>query len=399
MGPSESEVFARSQFRLPVIVFFGVFCLVIASIEVALGQGFMLTLGRGAGLILGLSVALTATAILARRIVDALLERTDQVMPTVVLWLYPLVTLGCTWILSWILLRGIPEIAGRGFWTGLIRLNAKTVTGAFTGPFLAFFLLLLAWTIGEAWRYLSWSIGWGEFVARLSTHKDGPPPVELLQQRRERQQAIQIDRERARRCNRWGMLAIFLTMIGSFVWIVFFRPELILYYRGMAQLRSFHKPDAALAMFEQLVRRYPGYRYLDTVKYHSAWVQERRLGNFAEAARAYEAFLAEYGTDNVWADDVVASLVRIALDKSNDPAAALRWTGEYRRLFPDGIMAPQVALYEVRALQALGRPAEAAAALAVARDRFGTTDVILYDSEDDFAGRIGFDAAATAAIR
>ncbi|HEY9069980.1 MAG TPA: tetratricopeptide repeat protein, partial [Candidatus Ozemobacteraceae bacterium] len=350
MVETESEVFARSQFRLPVIVFFGVFCLVIGSIEVALGQGYMLTLGRGAGLILGLAAALTGTAILARRLVDLLLARTGLVLPTVILWLYPLVTLGCTWILSWILLRGIPEFAGRGFWTGLIRLNAKTVTGAFTGPFLAFFLLLMAWTVGEAWRYLSWSIGWGEFVARLSTSTDGPPPADVMIQRRERQRAIQADRERARRCNRWGLLIIFLTTIGSFVWIVFFRPELILYYRGMSQLRTFQKPEDALAAFEQLVRKYPQYKYLDTVKYYIAWVQERRLGNFAEASRAYEAFLAEYGSDNVWADDVVASLVRIALDKRNDPAAALAWTAEYRRRFPDGIMAPQVALYEVRAL-------------------------------------------------
>ncbi len=395
MSVSESEEFAKTQFRLPGHLFFIVLGIMFVAIETLLGQLFYFTLERGILLILGLGVALTAISLAARRLVDAVLGRCGMMMPTIVLWMYPLATLAMTWLLSWALLRAVPEVAGRGCWTGLLRLNAKTVTGAFNGPFLSFFLVILSWTLIEAWRYLRWSIGWADFVTKLSA-EGGLPPIEVMAQRRERQRAIEVDRERARRWNRWGTLAVFAGMIGAFVWVTFFRPELILYYRGMAQLRTLQKPEAALAAFEQLIRKYPDYRYADSVKYYVAWVEERRLGRYADAARSYEAYLREYGTDNVWADDVLANLVRLSLDKLNDPAAALRWTAEYRRTFPDGIMAPHVALYEVRAQTALGRSDEARTALAAARGRFGADDFIIYDSEDDYAGRIPFEAAASA---
>ncbi len=395
MNVSESEEFARTQFRLPGHVFFIVLGIIFIGIETLLGQLFYLTLERGILLILGLGISLTAISLLARRFVDAVLGRCGMMMPTIVLWMYPLATLALTWLLSWLLLRAVPELAGRGCWTALLRLNAKTVTGAFNGPFLSFFLVILSWTLVEAWRYLRWSIGWADFVTKLSA-EGGLPPIEVMAERRERQRAIEADRERARRWNRWGTLVVFAGLIGAFIWITFFRPELILYYRGMAQLRTFQEPEAALAAFEQLIRKYPDYRYADSVKYSIAWVKERRLARYSDAAHSYESYLREYGTDNVWADDVLANLVRLSLDKLNDPAAALRWTAEYRHIFPDGIMAPHVALYEVRALTTLGRTTEARAALAAARSRFGTSDFIIYDSEDDFAGRIPFEAAAAA---
>jgi|GEM_PF-925807 len=396
MSSNESEIFMQTQFRLTIPVFLIALVVVVVTIELALGQIFILTLSRGVLLICGLVVSLTALASIARLIVDRLLCRAGLMMPTLMLWLYPLTTLILTWMFSWFLFRTVPDYAGRGFWTGLVRLNAKTVTGAFNVPFLAFFLIILTWTMGEAWRYLKWSIGWGEFVSRLSSGEDGLPPVEVLLKRRERQRAIEADRERAKTCNRWGMLIVFSGLIGSLIWITFFRPELILYYRGIAQLRTFQQPEAALAAFELLVRKYPEYRYADSVKYQIAWVEERRLGRFAEAARNYESYFREFGADNVWADDVVTNLVRLSLDKLNDPAAALKWAAEYRRLFPDGIMAPHVALYEIRALNALGRTGETRAALAAALARFGGTNFIIYDSEDDYAGNISFEAAATA---
>ncbi|HNW36521.1 MAG TPA: hypothetical protein PKM25_16405, partial [Candidatus Ozemobacteraceae bacterium] len=355
MSSNESEVFTQTQFRLPIPVFLITLVVIVATMELALGQIFILTLGRGALLICGLAVSLTALAFIARRIVGRVLHWAGLRMPTVMLWLYPLITLTLTWLFSWILFRIVPDYAGRGFWTGLVRLNAKTVTGAFNVPFLAFFFFILAWTMSEAWRYLKWSIGWSEFVGQLASGEGGLPPADVLLKRRERQMAIVTDRERAKTCNRWGMLIVFSGMIGCFIWITFFKPELILYYRGIAQLRTFQKPDAALAAFELLVRKYPEYRYIDSVKYHIAWVEERRLGLYAGAARRYEAYFREFGTDNVWADDVVTNLVRLSLDKLNDPAAALKWAAEYRRLFPDGIMAPHVALYEVRAFNSLGR--------------------------------------------
>lgn len=395
MSVSTSEAFAKTQFRLPGHLFFIVFGIMFIAIETLLGQLFYLTLERGILLILGLGVALTVISLAARRFVDEILGRCGMMMPTIVLWMYPLATFALTWLLSWVLLRVVPELAGRGFWTAFLRLNAKTVTGAFNGPFLSFFLVILIWTFIEAWRYLRWSIGWADFVTKLSA-EGGLPPIEVMAERRERQRAIEVDRERARHWNRLGTLAVFAGLIGTFVWITYFRPELILYYRGMAQLRTFQKPEAALDAFEQLIRKYPDYRYADSVRYFIAWVEERRLGRFADAARSYEAYLREYGSDNVWADDVLANLVRLALDKLNDPAAALRWTAEYRRIFPEGIMAPHIALYEVRALMVLGRTDDARAALTAARSRFGNVDFIIYDSEDEYAGRIPFEAAAAA---
>lgn len=395
MIPNESEEFAKTQFRLPGHLFFIVLGIMFIAIETMLGQLFYLTLERGALLIIGLGVALTVISLLARRIVEAALGRCGMMMPTIVLWMFPIATLALTWLLSWVLLRAVPDLAGRGCWTALLRLNAKTVTGAFNGPFLSFFLVILTWTLVEAWRYLRWSIGWADFVTKLSA-EGGLPPIDVMAQRRERQRAIEADRERARSWNRWGTLAVFIGMIGTFIWVTFFRPELILYYRGMAQLRTFQKPEAALAAFEQLIRKYPDYRYADSVTYYIAWVEERRLGRFADAARSYEVYLRTYGSDNVWADDVLANLIRLSLDKLNDPASALRWTSEYRRMFPEGIMAPHVSLYEVRALMALGRTDEGRTALASARGRFGNSDFIIYDSEDDYAGRITFEAAASA---
>ncbi len=401
----EPREFAATQFRPhPVALLVGV-AVVVLAVQMLTGNTFLMLLPSSAGLVASLTAVFFLLAWAGARLGHAMLARLDLELPTVGLWFHPFLWTVLTGLFSGGLLVAWPAWAGRAFWSTFLRLNAKVTTTAFTITLLAFGLFIVIMALYEVIRYLRWSVDLAEGLWKSVEGEAATAVTSLargetvglqatLTAMKSRLSAIEESRTRAQRFNRGAAWLLFFGMIGAGTWVVFFRPELILFYRGMAQLRSFREPAVAFETFEHLARRYPGYRYLDTVEYFATWTLERRLNRHAEAARRYEAFLDRYGPDNVWADEAMAGLVRLYLDKLASPAAALTWTRRYQERFPDGIMAPHVALYEVRALLDEGRKDDALAAFQRARERFAGRMIELYDSEDDFLARLPFESAA-----
>ncbi len=397
--------FAATQFRPHPLVWLVGPVVTTLSLQMLTGNTYLMVLPSSASLVIALLLAFFLLAWGGRHLSDRLLARFDLALPTVGLWVHPFMVIVLTGLLGLGLLVAWPAWAGRAFWPTFLHLNAKVTTIAFTTTFFSFALFLGGLVLLEVGRYLGWSIDLAEEMWKTVQGEAAAAATDLakgetaglqagLAAMKERLRQLEQARTRAQRCNRWAAYGLFAFILLAGTGIVFFRPELILFYRGEAQLRSFREPEVALETFEHLARKYPNYTYLDTVTYYAIWTLERRLNRYAEAVRRYEAWLQRFGTDNIWADEVMANLTRLHLDKLASPAVALDWSRRYQHHFPDGIMAPHVALYEVRALQDLGRPEEAKAALQRARERFVGRMIVLYDSEDDFLARLPFESAA-----
>ncbi|OGK06375.1 MAG: hypothetical protein A2W80_15370 [Candidatus Riflebacteria bacterium GWC2_50_8] len=194
------------------------------------------------------------------------------------------------------------------------------------------------------------------------------------------------------------MLIVFLLSLAFAGWVVFFRPALILYYRAEIQLRTFLEPAAAYETLRHLSERFPDYRYLDSVNYRMAWILDRRLNNHEKAKDSYVAFLERFGKNNVWSDEAIASLVRLSFDKLNDPDQALYWTSEYLNISPEGIMAPHMYLYRIRALKQKHQPELAQKEIETAQRLFVNRKIQVINSEDRLIDFVSFADAVQAEV-
>lgn len=372
-GHSTSDLFQSS----PVLRWIGLVVSILVF-QMATGTTWIMMLPWPCFSIIGLSVLLTLVGEGALAVVRAAFRRYDLALSPIQLWAFPLGILGSNYLVLFGLLVVLPSWLGRAFWTRALDINAKGATILFTSIIFGLLLYMGFFTAAGVFRHLRAVLA-GSFDPEVF---------------REQAERLEADRNRARKVNRvvfWGVLAGLTLACG---WIIYVRPETILFYRGHIQLQSRQYDEVALETFSHLARKYPEYRYLDAVEYRMAWILERRLRKFPEAARAYEEFLRKWRYDNIWADDALASLARITLDKLGNPAAALRWTELYREQFPDGHLLPHIELYRARALRALHRETEAEGVLAEAQERFRARLLPIYDSEDDLAERIPFEAAA-----
>jgi tetratricopeptide (TPR) repeat protein len=385
-------------FFLGILSFLGVY-------HVSAGNGVFFRIPSLAAAYLGLTAVLAGVGASAWPLVRRFLAWRNLFLPTVVMWAYPMATLFLGGIVGVVLLRLIPALAGRGFWSHLLGVNAKATTVFFTTTYSGFFFWLMCLTLGASVQYVRWSLD-----SATHLHETMEPALRAVADaagagsRGERLAAadgelrrlktelgtLEQTRETSRRFNRHAVLLLFIGLGILSAWIIYFRPALIVYYRAEIQIRSMQQPEVALENLRHLQRRFPDYPYLDTVAFRAAWVLDRRLERWGEAVAAYEEFLRDHGLENVWADDAVANLVRLALDKTQDPGTALRWIRLYLERFPTGPVAPQVTLYEARALMAQGQIAAARAVLTAADERFRGRQLPLYDSEDDLIGLISF---------
>jgi len=348
--------------------------LAVGLIQSLTGTTWLLTLERSRFMIGLLILLLAGITTFGRDLADRLLERAGLAITGVRLWAHPLAALAGGMALFLFLLVAIPAWQGRGIWSTWLDLNAKSVTVLFTTTSWGFFLVMAFETV----------VNVGRSLARFARQLDDPAWWS-----RDRVRGPD-EPHHAYRANRITFYLVLAALLVVILWVVFFKPETILYYRGEIQVYSRVQPEVALETFRHLARKYPDYRYRDTVDFRAAWVLERRLKRHEEAAAAYEAFLKEWGFDNVWTDDVLTGLIRIHADQRRDPAAALPWIRAYRERFPEGHMAPHVALYEAKVLRDLGRATEARQVLQAARERFRDRQLLLYDDNDDFIDRVSF---------
>jgi len=405
----EPENFSGSLFRYHPIGSFISILVLILCLQIATGTTYLMVLELTSCMILVLSLCFNFLFWFSTKISEKFLRPFDLNQPTVVLWFIPLLTLILGYLFSLSLLVVWPAFAGRGFWSEFLAVNAKTTAILFTESFMGFFLYIGFVVFFEIFRYLKWSFFFVMNPEISPIGKEGTtqpaslpcsdtkletiPAAFSVSEFKEKARVLDESRRHASSFNKKALALIFFLMMAAGSSVVFFRPEIILFYRGEIQLWTFQKPEIALENYRHLAKKYPDYKYIDTVKFRTAWTLERRMGKYQEAVQEYEAFLKEFGFDNVWADDVVTNLIHVSLDKLKDYPAALQWTKKYAQSFPKGLMAPHIALYEVRALMESGHVQEAKDALKSAISKFTGAWINIYDSEDYFSSRISFENA------
>jgi tetratricopeptide (TPR) repeat protein len=129
-----------------------------------------------------------------------------------------------------------------------------------------------------------------------------------------------------------------------------------------------------------------------------AWILDRRLGKFDEAAKAYREFIEKYSPKSVWSDEALVSIVRIYQDKLNRSKDSLHWINEYLKHFSDGIMAPHMYLYKIRAFARLRQFDQANACIERAKKLFSGKQIQIINNEDRLAEIVSFDDALNAEI-
>ncbi|MBF0498734.1 MAG: hypothetical protein HQM09_01265 [Candidatus Riflebacteria bacterium] len=363
----------------PMLRFIGMLICVLITL-MATGSTYIMQLERPCIFTLTILVTVVAAGNLGMALAGRLLDRFGAALSGILLWAFPLVQLAAVYMVFWVLLSPVPAVFGRSIWSQILDLNAKGTTIIFSNLPAACSIYVIAAMFVAIFRHL-----------RSVFSETGDPNTY-----RERMAALDTERLATRRINRIVFLFVAAVLGVVMIWFVKARPEVLLYLRGQIQLQSMQHPEIALETFLHLARKFPQYRYRDTVDFRIAWIRDRRMQQFDEAALAYRNFLDIYGYDNVWADDVLANLISITLDKQKNATDTLRWTARFREHFPEAHLAPHVILYEIRALKEVGRIKDAREALEIARRRYDKSYLNIYDSEDDFVARKPFSTAADA---
>ncbi|HNX75991.1 MAG TPA: hypothetical protein PLM07_03185 [Candidatus Rifleibacterium sp.] len=325
--------------------------------------------------------------------------------PTVILWFYPTIAMLVITAGSWGFLIASNRWLGRGFWSDWLGLTGQDTTSFFSACFAAMLVFVGLQFVFSMLKVLRWilDIPAGHMQAINASINPFSSNVKqeighALEQVRNDSDKIREQRGQANRLNRSALLLMMLIAAAVGTWIIYYRPALILYYRAEIQLRTFREPAAAWETFRHLVNKYPDYRFIDTVTYRMAWILDRRLERYDEAATAYEDFLRRFSMKNVWADEAVAALVRLNLDRLNHPDLALHWIDEYLRNFPGGVMFLHMKLYRVRALNQTGAIEDARRELALCHRLYTHQKIQIINSEDRLIDLISFADALAAEV-
>lgn len=325
--------------------------------------------------------------------------------PTFILWCYPTTVVAAVTLSSWIFLGLSNHLFGRGFWSNWLRLTGQDTTSFFFACFASMLLIVSLQFASSIIQVFRWILELSRNqVQQIGSEllKDGNSQAsigETLEQLRHAGEETKSRRLHATRLNRLALLGIFLISSGFAGWVVFFKPALILYYRAEIQLRTFLEPAAAYETLRHLTKKFPNYRYLDSVTYRMAWILDRRLSQFEKARDGYEAFIERFGKNNVWSDEAIVSLVRLSLDKLQQPQQALYWASEYLQKKPDGIMAPHMYLYRIRALRNSGQLEQAKKEITEVQKHCDmNASIQIINSEDRLIDLISFADALKAEI-
>ncbi|MBF0544310.1 MAG: hypothetical protein HQM08_07750 [Candidatus Riflebacteria bacterium] len=355
------------------------FLLSLLIFQMVFKTTFLLLLERPRIAILAFIAVLSILAQVAVIFSDILLLRFNYRYPGVLLWAQPISILTVSYSFFLILIAGIPRIFGRAFWSSLLDLNAKCVTSFFSTLVGAISLYVLFSILVAAGRLVKSIL--------LKT-------IQNFAKMHGEDEELKDIQNKTRKVNRIAFYIFLGLLLLTASWTVFFKPETILYLRAQIQLQTMIHPEAALAAFKQIQTKFPNYEYLDTIEFRCSWIKDRRIKNYSEAAIDYEDFLKKYGYENIWSEDAITNLIRIKQDKLNDPVGVLSLVDLYQKYFPTGHFGPHIVLYKIRALRDVKKEKEANELLASSLEKYKTTNLILYDNEDDYVGSISFTAAA-----
>ena len=314
--------------------------------------------------------------------------------PTVILWCYPMTVVGMVTLSSWLFLGVSNQLLGRGFWSNWLGLTSQDTTSFFSACFASMLIVVSLQFASSIIHVFNW-------IIEISRGNEDAEKFDIggtLERLRYDGEQTKNNRMRATRVNRLALLGIFIMGLTFAGWIIFFRPALILYYRAEIQLRTFLEPAAAYETLRHLTERFPGYRYMDSVNYRMAWILDRRLNEYDKARDSYENFIKRYGRRNIWSDEAIASLVRLSLDKLNNPDQTLYWTSQYLDTNPDGIMAPHMYLYRIRAYKHKNQPEQAQKEAEAAHKLYSGRKIQIISSEDRMIDLVSFADALQAEI-
>jgi len=362
-------------------------------------QTLVIQLSRPALLVIGFIISHAAICILSEALTQRLARRFSLNHPTIVLWLYPAIALFLITISAYGFLVLSNLVFGRGFWSSWLGLTGQDTTTLFFTCFVSMLLFIAIQFTLSVLKVFNWIVETSKNhldLAAESLSGNAETINQVFADISSRSEHLKQQRLNATRTNRKALLISFLFCTFFGFWIVFFRPELVLYYRAEIQLKTFIEPQAAYNTFQHLTERFPDYRFVDSVFYRMAWILDRRLNEYQKASNEYELFLKRFGYNNIWSDEALTALVRLHSDKLNDPAQALKWSELYLKTNPDGVMAPHMHLYRIRSYSKLSQHQEAEAELRLAEHRFAGKKIQIINSEDRLIAFTSFSEALKA---
>lgn len=350
----------------------------------------------GPAIMLAIFIALLISICLtARFLTSRLIAAMNFDYPTVTLWCYPTMAMFLITGGAYAFLTTSNHFFGRGFWSDHLGLTSQDTTSFFFSCFAAMLFFIALQFTASIFKVFNWIIAVSrehlQLASQINAGNSAQQQIgDIFEQIRNHNEEIKEKRLKATRLNRIALVT-FVGVAGAFAsWVTYYRPELILYYRAEIQLRSYIEPLAAYETFRHLSEKYPGYRFIDSVQFRMAWILDRRINDHEKARQSYEKFIERFGYANVWSDEALISLVRLSLDKLNDPQMAMRWSESYLNHHPRGIMAPHMYLYRIRALRLLGDPQKALQEKEKARLLFTGQKIQLVNSEDRLIGLANF---------
>ncbi|MGM0598430.1 MAG: tetratricopeptide repeat protein [Candidatus Rifleibacteriota bacterium] len=293
---------------------------------------------------------------------------------------------------------------GRGFFSSLLNLNGQETTSFISTCFSAMIIFVAFQFVFASFKVIRW-IAASSYrrVATLNLLESSDDNFSAtidntVKELKRETDYLREQRNKAAKINRIALLISFLVLISGSLWLIYLRPAVILYYRAEFQLKTFVNPSAAYKTLEHLSNKYPNYRYLDSVKYRMAWILDRRMNKNKQAFKAYVEFIENYAPESVWVDEAAINLVSLSLDKLNKPEQAIKWSKKYLELYPDGIMAPHIYLYRIRAYARLNEFKKAEKEIKIARDKYSGKSIQIFNKEDRLVEIINFDDALNVEI-
>jgi len=378
---------------------------IFVTVLILSAQNILLQLPGPAIIITVFFMLFIATCKFAGYITDRFSTTIQINYPTVILWCYPITVVGMVTLGSWLFLDLSNWLLGRGFWSSWLGLTSQDTTSFFFVCFASMLVVVSLQFASSIVHVFKWIIEVSrgnvqQISSELVKNSDGLKPDigGTLERLRYDGEQIKTNRLRATRLNRMALLGIFILSLTFAGWIIFFKPALILYYRAEIQLRTFLEPAAAYETLRHLTEKFPEYRYIDSVTYRMAWILDRRLNEFEKARDSYENFIKRFGKHDVWSDEAIASLVRLSSDKLNSPDQTLYWTSQYLESTPNGIMAPHMYLYRIRAFKRKNQPELAQKEVKTAQKLYTDQKIQIINSEDKLIDLVSFTDALQAEI-
>jgi len=368
-------------------------------------QNLLLQLPGPAIIITAFFMFFIATCKVASYLTDRFSTSMQITYPTVILWCYPMTVVGMVTIGSWLFLGLSNHLLGRSFWSSWLGLTSQDTTSFFFACFASMLLVVSLQFASSIIYVFNWIIEISRGNVQqinselMKSENDSKISIgRTLERLRYDGEQTKSNRMRATKINRLALFCIFILGLVFASWIIFFRPALILYYRAEIQLRTFLEPAAAYETLRHLSEKFPRYRYMDSVIYRMAWIQDRRLNEYENAKSSYENFLKRFGRNNIWSDEAIASLVRLSSDKLKQPDQALYWASQYLNSNPNGIMAPHMHLYRIRAFKRNNQPEQAQKEIEIAQKVYNDQKIQIINSEDRLIDLINFTDALKAEI-